>query len=184
MSEAGIPNAASTAPGSARSFVERLIGILRLDAAAYEDVAADPRALGQAAAVVAVSALGRAISAEGGPFSVQGLLFVVQIALLWPANTLLIFVIGRWFGHTPDLMRVARLMGFASAPLALAMLGIVPVEAVRIAVALLSTALWLATWVVGTRHALQTTTGRAAFVCVVMILILMFVSMVYRFLTA
>ena len=120
-----------------------------------------------------------AIVERSGP-----LLFVVQIALLWPANTLMIFVIGRWFGHTPDLMRVARLMGFASAPLALAMLGVVPVEAVRIAVALLSTALWLATWVVGTRHALQTTTGRAAFVCVVMILILMFVSMVYRFLTA
>jgi hypothetical protein len=182
MSEAGIPNAA--APPSQRSFAERLVGVLRLDAAAYDDVASDPAALGQAAAVVVTAAVGRSISAEGGPFSVQGLLFLVQLIAIWPVNTLLVYGIGRWFGHTPDVMRVARVMGFALAPFALSVLGVVPVEAVRVAVAFLSTALLLATFVVGVRHALQTTTGRAGFVCVVIVLVLMFVSMVYRYLMA
>jgi hypothetical protein len=184
MSEAGVPNMASTAPPNGRSFVERLLGVLRLDAAAYDDVAADPHALGQAALVVGVSAIGRAISAQGGPFSVQGMLFLVQVLAIWPINSLLVFVTGRWFGHTPDVMRVARVMGFALAPFALSVLGVVPVEAVRIAVAFLSTALLLATFVVGVRHALQTTTSRAAFVCVVIVLVLMFVSMIYRYLMA
>jgi hypothetical protein len=184
MSEAGIPNTASTAPPHGRSFVDRLLGVLRLDGSAYDDVAADPGALGQAAAVVLVAAACRAISARGGPFSEQGILFLVQLIAFWPVNTLLVFAIGRWFGHTPDLMRVARVMGFAMAPFALALLGLVPVEAVRFVVALLSTALLLATFVVGVRHALQTATGRAVFVSVVIALVLFFVSMVYNFLTA
>jgi Yip1 domain len=184
MSEAGMPDTASTKPAHGRSFVERLLGILRLDGAAYDDVAADPGAMGQAAAVVIAAAILRAVSAEGGPISRQGLLFLAQIALLWPVNSLMVFVIGRWFGHTPDLGRVARVLGFAMAPFALAAFGVVPVEAVRIAAAFLSTALVIATFVVGVRHALQTTTGRAAFVSIVIALVLVFVSMVYNFMTA
>jgi len=183
MSEAGIPDTASAAPRSGRSFVERLLGVLRLDGGAYEDIAADPSALGQAAVVVVAAAVCRAISASGGPLSEQGILFLVQLIALWPIDTLLVFAIGRWFGHTPDLMRVARVMGFAVAPFALTILGVVPVEAVRFVVALVSTALLLATFVVGVRHSLQTATGRAVFISVVIALVLFFVSMVYNFLT-
>jgi len=185
MSEAGVPNPATSSEAKAGlSFVERLFGVLRLDGAAYEDVAADPSAMGQAAAVVVAAAAGRALTAVGGPFSTQGLLFLVQIAALWPTTSLLVFLIGRWFGHAGDLQRIARVMGFALAPFALAALGLIPVEAVQIAVAFLSTALLLATFVVGVRHALQTDTGRAGFVTVVIALVLVFVSMVYRYLSA
>lgn len=185
MSEAGVPNTAtSSAPPAGRSFVDRLMGVLRLDAAAYEDIASDPAAIGQAAAVVAAAALGRAVSAQGGPLAAQGLLFLVQIAALWPVISLMVLAIGRWFGHPAEFSRVARVMGYAFAPFALAALGAVPVEAVQIAVAFLSTALLLATFVVGVRHALRTTTGLAGFVCMVIVLILVFVSMVYRYLTS
>ena len=55
------------APGR-HSFVERVIGALRLDAATYEEVEHDPSSLGQAAGVVAVAALAAAIgtASRGG----------------------------------------------------------------------------------------------------------------------
>jgi hypothetical protein len=183
MSEAGIPNTASTAPRNARSFFERLLGVLRLDAASYDDIAADPRAVGQAAGVVAIAAIGRSISAQGGPLSFQALWFLGQLILLWPMLTLLVYGIGRWFGHTPDVLRVARVMGFAMAPFALGIFHIVPVDWARNAIDLLWVALLIATLVVGIRQSLQTTTGQAAFIAVVIALILFFVSMVYQYLT-
>jgi hypothetical protein len=182
MSEAGIPNTASTAP-PARSFVERLLGVLRLDASSYDDVAADPRAIGQAAAIVGVAAIGRSVSAQGGPLGFQAMWFLGQLLLLWPVLSLLVYAIGRWFGHTPDLLRVARVMGFAMAPFALGVLHLIPVEWARNAADLLWVALLIATVVVGIRQALQTTTGQASFVAVVIALILFFVSMVFQYLT-
>jgi len=183
MSEAGIPNMASTAPPSARSFFERLLGVLRLDSSSYDDVAADPRALGQAAAIVVIAALGRSISAQGGPLSFQAIWFLCQLILLWPALSLLVYAIGRWFGHTPDVLRVARVMGFSMAPFALGILHLIPVDWARNAVDLLWVALLIATLVVGIRQSLQTTTGQAAFISVVIAMILFFVSMVYQYLT-
>ena len=185
MSEAGVPNpVTSTEAKTGLSFVERVLGVLRLDGAAYEDIGGDPGAMGQAAAVVVAAAVGRALIAVGGPFSVQGVLFLVQIAALWPMTSLLVFLVGRWFGHASDLQRIARVMGFALAPFALAAFGLIPVEAVQIAVAFLSTALLIATFVIGVRHALRTDTSRAGFVTVVIALVLIFVSMVYRYLSA
>lgn len=184
MSEAGIPNTASTAPPSGRSFVERLLGVLRLDAAAYEDVASDPAALGQAAVVAAAAAIGGAIGTEWGLFSGQGLVFMCLLFALWPISAILVFALARWFGHTTDLMRVARLMGFARAPYVLLALAAIPIESVRVAVLFGSTALLLAIFVVAVRHALHTTTGRAAFVGGVTLLIVGFAWFVYVYLTA
>jgi len=180
MSQAGVPNTAdATAPPVGRSFVDRVLGVLRLDASAYEDIASDPGSMPQAVAVVAAAAIGRAISAPGGPFSHDGLIFLVYIAALWPITSLLVLTVGRWFDHPSELARVARVLGFAMAPYALSVLGVVPVKPVQI-----SMALFLATFVVGVRHGLRTTTGRAGFVCVVIALILVFAWMIYVYLTA
>jgi len=184
MSEAGIPETASTAPPGARSFFERLLGVMRLDAAAYDDIAGDRNALGQAVIVVAASALAGGMSTGAGIFTTQGVVFMTQLVLLWPVFTLLVYVIGRWFGHTPDFWQIARLMGFARAPYLLASIAVVPVEWVRLSVLFVMTALLLATFVVGVRHALQTTIGRAVFVCVVSLLILGFGWMLYLALAA
>lgn len=182
MTEASIPDA-DTSIGS-RSFVNRVVGVLRLDASVYDEIAADPGAMGQAAAVVAAAAVGRALTAQGGPLAEQGLLFLVQITVLWPLLAVLVFAIGRWFGFQASLARIARVIGFALAPFALVVLGLVPVEAVQIAVAFLSTALLIATLVVAVRHALQTTIGWAGFVCAVVVLVMIFISMVYGYLAA
>lgn len=185
MSEAGVPDPTQASdPSAGRSFVERVVGVLRLDGAAYDEIGADPNALGQAAAVVIAAAAGRALSAVGGPFSTQGLLFLTQVSALWPVGALLVFAIGRSFGHAASFARCLRVMGFALAPFALAVLAVVPVQAVQIAVAFLSTALLIATFVVGVRHALQIDTGRAGFLALVVALILVFVSFVYRYLAA
>lgn len=182
MSEASIPDA-TTSTGS-RSFLDRVIGVLRLDSSAYEEIAAGSGAMGQAAAVVVASAVIRALTAQGGPFGTQGILFLVQISALWPALSLLIYAIGRWFGFEATPARVARVIGFAFAPFLLVVLSLVPVQAVQIAVAFLSTALLIATLVVGTRHALQAAIGWAGFVCAVVALVMIFVSMVYGYLAA
>jgi len=184
MTEAVPDPTAASAPSAGRSFVERVVGVLRLDGAAYEEIASDPAALGQAAAVVIAAAAARALGALGGPFSTQGLLFLAQVTALWPISALLVLAIGHWFGHPQSFARVARVMGFALAPFLLTALAVVPVEAVQIAVAFLSTALLIATFVVGVRHALQTDTGRAGLLTLIIALVLVFVSMLYGYLTA
>jgi hypothetical protein len=185
MSEAGLPNAAeSSAPPASRSFAERLLGVLRLDAGAYDDVAADRGALGQSVAVVLAAATGSAISAPAGPASAQAPIIWLYVAALWPVVSVLVTLLGRSFGHTVDFARVLRTIGFAFAPYALRALGLVPNDAVKVAVQFLATALLLATLVVGVRHALQTTTGRAGFICVVIALVLLLLWMASVYLTA
>lgn len=182
MSEAGIPEtASSSAPAPGRSFVERLTGVLRLDTSAYDEAGADPAALGQAAGVVIAAAAVRAVSAEGGALGGQGIAFALQVAALWPVTALLVWAVGNWFGHPAALGRVLRIMGFAMAPLLLSVVNVVPNEWVRVAGALLSTALLIATYVVGVRQSLQTSTSRAAFVCLVLMLTIMFAYMVYAY---
>jgi hypothetical protein len=189
MSQAGIPETGPTeAPGQqaeprpGRSFVERLTGVLRLDSSAYDDVAGDTGALGQAAAVVALAAVARSLSAEGGPLGGQGLAFMIQVAATWPIAAFLVWALGNWFGSPTDLPRVLRAIGFAMAPLLLTALNVLPVEFVHVAIDLLSTALLIATFVVATRQALRAETGRAAFVCLVLFMLVTFAFMVFRYL--
>jgi hypothetical protein len=195
MSEAGIPETAPTEereaprphgsqvePRPGRSFVERLTGVLRLDSAAYDDVADDPGALGQAAVVVGFAALARSLSAEGGPLGGQGIAFMIQVGATWPIAAFLIWALGNWFGHPASFARVLRVIGFALAPLLITALTVLPAEFVRVAIDLLSTALLIATFVVGTRQALRATTGRAAFVCIVLFMVVMFAFMVFQYL--
>ena len=47
------------------SFVERVVGAARLDARVYEEVEADPTAMGQAMAVVAAAALASGVGSIG-----------------------------------------------------------------------------------------------------------------------
>jgi hypothetical protein len=189
MSQAGIPETGPTeAPGPqaeprrGRSFVERLTGVLRLDSSAFDDVADDADALGQAAAVVGLAAVARSLSAEGGPLGGQGIAFMIQVAATWPITAVLIWALGNWFGSPSDLPRMLRVIGFAMAPLILTALNVLPAEFVRVAIDLLSTALLIATFVVGTRQALRAETSRAAFVCLVLFMILTFAFMVFRYL--
>src|SRR5262245_39456737 len=115
------------APGPVRhSFLERVIGALRLDAATYEEVEHDPSSLGQAAGVVALTALAAAIgaSSRGGGSAVGT---VLGALVGWLVSTAFVWVVGvRFMNHTSDYRELLRTLGFASAPQGLLVVAGIP----------------------------------------------------------
>ena len=157
------------APTPARhSFVERVIGALRLDAATYDEVEHDPSSLGQAAGVVVLAALAAAIGAASRGGGAAGAVFGSLIG--WLISTAFIWVVGvRWMNHTSDYRELLRTLGFASAPQLLFVLGGIPILGT-----LLGLVAWgwgLAAFVVAVRQALDVTTSRALWVCVLAVLL-------------
>jgi len=167
MSESPTPGGTSAPAahgGARRSFGERLLGALWLDAAVYDEIEHDPGALPQAAGVVALGAVAAGLgspAAGGGVGLVAGL---VAAALGWLASTAVVWLVGvYWLKHTSDYPELLRTLGFASAPQLLMLLGIVPLLGW---LAALAAWVWgLAAFVVAARQALDVTTGRAVAVC-------------------
>lgn len=147
-----------------RPFGERLIGALKLDATVYEEVEHDANALPQAAGVVALAAVATAIghpAAEG-----LGMLGSIIGSLIgWAFSAGFIWIVGvRLFDHTSDYQEILRTIGFAQAPQMLMLLGILPIVG---ALVMLAAAVWgLAAYVIAVRQALDVSTGRAIWVCV------------------
>jgi len=151
------------------SFVDRVVGAARLDARTYEEVEADPAAMGQAMVVVAAAALAAGIgSLEGGAIGALGAVGWGLVGwFLWAVVT---WLIGTKLlpepGTSADLGQMLRTIGFSAAPGLLNVLGIVP---------LLGWLVWLvaAVWqlvamVVAVRQALDyQSTGRAVLVCAI-----------------
>lgn len=171
------PSLGSAVPAASRSFLQRLLGGVRLDPAAWDEIAGDPGALGQAAIVALLAALaGGAANGAGGTTAatVQG---AVWTLVFWPAFGVVLWAIANWFRHPLALGSAFRIVGFAMAPLALVVLAAIPVPLLPTLVRLLTVALFFAALVVGTRQALRVETARAAFVCLVVGMILIFASM-------
>jgi hypothetical protein len=157
-------------PAPARhSFVQRVIGALRLDAATYEEVEHDPSSLGQAAGVVALAAVAAAIgtASRGGPGAVGA---VIGALVGWLLSTGFIWVVGvYWMKHSSDYKELLRTLGFASAPQILLVLSGIPGLGGLIG---LAAWLWsLAAFVVAVRQALDVETGRAVLVCVLAVVV-------------
>ena len=165
MNEARTASAAHPA-----SFLRRMLGAAWLDAETYEEVEHDRSATGQAALVVALSAIAAAI----GTFEnhgAQGTLVYTLAALaswvLWAATVCWIGV--RWLPHPQtesDLGELLRTLGFSSAPGILRVFGIVPGLAGPL---FAITMLWmLVAMVIAVRQALDYCgTGRAIAVCAI-----------------
>jgi hypothetical protein len=162
------PVPTSTAPPSgpigSRSFIERLIGALRLDASVYDEVEHDPEALPQAAGVVALAAVAAGIggAASGGGGLIAG---VVTAIAGWLLATGVVWLVGvRIMDHSSDYPELLRTIGFASAPQILLGLTFVPLFGALVGIVVL---FWgLATYVIAVREALDVETGRAVLVCV------------------
>ena len=144
------------------SWVQRMIGAAKLDAATYEDVEADKTANGQALGVVALSSI-----AAGE----RGLLGGLVAGLVgWVAASFLTYVIGAKMLPEPqtraDMGEMLRTLGFAASPGILRAFGFLPLIG---GVIILAAHVWmLFTTVVAVRQALDyTSTGRAFGVCVV-----------------
>jgi len=149
------------------SFTERLVGALRLDTRIYEEVEADPNAMGQAMGTVALAAIAAGIGSLRGPGPIASLLGAF---IGWFAWALLTFFIGTKLLPEPqtraDLGQLLRTTGFSAAPGILRVLGIVPVLGQLVVVV---ASIWqLVAMVVAVRQALDySSTGRAVAVCLI-----------------
>jgi hypothetical protein len=149
------------------SFTERIVGAARLDTRIYEEVEADPRAMGQAMATVALAAIAAGIGAVRAPGPILSL---VGAFIGWFAWALLTFFIGTKLLPEPqtraDLGQLLRTTGFSAAPGMLRVLGILPILG-RLAVVVAS--IWqLVAMVVAVRQALDySSNGRAIAVCLI-----------------
>lgn len=165
----------SEAPPS-RRFLERVLGAVRLEPAAWEDIARDAGALGQAGIVVlgatlASSLIDAADKATLRDIAKSGLAMLA----LWPMVAASSWAAARMLGHPFRFATSLRLVGFAMAPLALNGLAAIPVPHFQAVVRLLAWALFFAALVAAMRQALRIETMRAALVCTLAGLTLLFV---------
>ncbi len=153
-----------------QSFWNRMLGAAKLDVATFEEVEADRSALGQAAAVVVISAIAAGIGAMvGGSI---GLLVMATLASLvgWVIWAALTWVIGTKLLPEPqteaDIGQMMRTIGFAASPGILRVGGIIPGLGWLIVIA---AEIWmLAAMIVGVRQALDyRSTWRAVGVCLI-----------------
>jgi hypothetical protein len=149
------------------SFVERVVGAARLDARTYEEIEADPTALGQSMAVVAASALAAGVGSLGS--GATGVVAAVVGGIVgWFLWAVVTWLVGTQLlpesGTSADLGQMLRTIGFSAAPGLLNVLGIIPVLGLLV---WFVAAVWqLAAMVVAVRQALDYRgTGRAVLVC-------------------
>jgi hypothetical protein len=109
---------------------KRILGAIRLDSAVYREIAADPRAMGQAAIIVVIVSLLSAIGSSAGTGSfITSLLgnWFAGIVVGWIGWAILTYFVGKtFFGGRSSVAEMMRVLGFASAPLLLGILRIIP----------------------------------------------------------
>jgi hypothetical protein len=110
--------------------IQRLTRMLRFDNTVYSEIEHDETANTEAAVVVLVAAF---LAALGSGFASQGfiLAFILRLLagvllqwLLWSYVTM--FVGTRLFGGKATFWEMARCLGYANAPTALGLLGVIP----------------------------------------------------------
>ena len=152
------------------TFPERMIGAAKLDARIYEEVEADPSAIGQAMAVVVLSSLAAGTSLSGRLHPVGVLTGTVAALIGWAIWAGLTYFIGTRILPIPQTQagwgQLLRVAGFAASPGILRFLGFLPMLGPLINVV---TGFWmLAAFVIAVRQALDyTSTLRAAGVCLI-----------------
>lgn len=152
------------------TLLDRMLRAARLDPALYEEVEADGEALTQAMVVVIVSSLAAGIG-DGGEAGLAASLFATAAALVgWVVWAAVIWLVGTKLLPGPnteaDIGQLLRVIGFASAPGVLRMIGVIP--ALRAPIAILTMFWTLAAMIVAVRQALDyESTGRAVAVCAI-----------------
>jgi hypothetical protein len=152
-------------------FVTRMIRAAQLEVALYEEVEADPHALGQATAVVVLSSLAAGIGSQGVAALGEMLLMTLAALLGWYVWAYLTYFIGtRWLAGLrteADWRQLLRTIGFASAPGVLRVVGGVLPGPSWTDVLFLVVAVWmLVAMVIAVRQALDyASTARAVGMC-------------------
>jgi hypothetical protein len=142
-----------------RTIVDRMIGAARLDVPTYEEVEHDESLTAQAALVVAIAAVARALGGlDGGSAHIlSGLMTALSMWLVWAGIT---YLIGdKLLGGTATWGELLRTLGFAQAPGVLAILGVIGPLSVPTEIVV---SIWLlVTGIVAIRQALDFSTGKA-----------------------
>jgi len=163
------------------SIVDRMIRAARLDASLYEEVEADTTAMGQAAVVVVVSSLAAGVGSMFG-MGLGGLVLATASALLgWVVWAVLIYVVGVKILPEPttksDVGEMLRVLGFASTPGILRVLGVV--HALSGITTLIASVWMIAAMVIAVRQALDyNSTGRAVAVCLIGFAVQLLIAMI------
>ncbi|MFQ6046577.1 MAG: YIP1 family protein [Gemmatimonadales bacterium] len=163
------------------TFAERMVGAARLEVRVYEEVEADPTAMGQAMGVVVLSSIAAGLGSGVGVG--MGTLLIGAIGALvgWFIWAFLTYFIGTKLlpqsQTEADLGQLLRTIGFSSSPGLLRVFGVVPTLG---GLVVLVAEIWmLAAMVVAVRQALDyTSTWRAIGVCVVGWIVLVVISAV------
>jgi hypothetical protein len=153
---------------SSSSFVERVIGAIRLDPATYEEVEHDTGATWQAAVVVAAAAIFSGVWSSGG--NTQGLFGgVLAGVVFWAIFALFAYLVGAYLLRGPQTSatfgEVLWALGFSYAPSLIAILGLIP--GIGFLFAFIAAVWSLIASVIALRQALEVSTGRAVAVVVV-----------------
>lgn len=167
-----------------RTRLRRVLGAVRLDAEVWDEIVGDPAALGQASVVVVGAALASAFAARASGTTSAALLGALSTAAIWPIFTGLLWALAHVLGHPLRAGAALRIVGFSMAPLSLVALAAVPLAPFQMLVRLLALSLFFAALVSGTRQALRIDTMRAAFVCFLVLLSALFLSMLLVLLLA
>lgn len=154
----------SGAGGGSGTFVDRLVGALRLNPATYEDVENDTNATTQALLVVVLAAIATGIGAAGGDDAGSGFIGGILAGILgWVAFSIFAYFVGASLFATSStsatIGQVLRTIGFAQAPKLLLVLAFIPVFGWI--VALVAWVWFLAASVIALRHAFDFTLNRA-----------------------
>lgn len=145
------------------SITGRMIRAARLEEAVYEEVEHDQNATRQAAIVVVGTSIAAGIG-SGLAIGLGGLIIIPIVSVFaWALYAYITYFIGTRIFAGPeteaDWGQLARTLGFASAPRALMVIGVVPALAALVGIVV---GIWvLVTTVVALRAALDFTTGRA-----------------------
>jgi hypothetical protein len=150
------------------SFSRRVLGALRLDAATFEDVEGDARALPQAIGIVIAASLAAGVGLSPSPTPAATAIAVLAALVGWLSwASLVLYLGGRLFpedGTHVDLGQLVRTIGFSAAPaIFLALVALPWLRLLTFGVV----ALWmLASMVVAVRQALDfRSSWRALGVC-------------------
>ena len=162
--------------------IDRAMRAARLEAAVYEEVEADTTATTQAATIVVIGAVAAGLAAGLGTADLVGGLIggIISGLLGWAVYAYVAFFVGTKLLAGPqthaDWGQVARTLGFANAPRALLVLGIVPA---LFSIVSLVVGIWvLVATVIALRASLDVSTGRAVAVAIVSVIALILVSVV------
>ena len=152
------------------SFQQRMIRAAKLDVNLYEEVEADPTAMGQAMGVVVLSSVAAGIGSIG-TIGISGIFLGTLLALAgWYVWAFLTYIIGTRLLPEPqtraDHKELLRTIGFSSAPGILRVAAVVPGIGALIS---LAASVWmLVAMVIAVRQALDyTSTLRAVGVCAI-----------------